>query len=233
MVNILPIPSNLLIFHGIFKLICAGLGLIFTYLLFLKYLEKKSRIAFGFVFVFINLILGNVFSSFDNLLGWDHLLGPETWLGYGLGQIFSSLATVGYFGEYIEVFKVKEQWTSSLKQKFLLFTIVELVTAVFMLTYYVIGFPSDLYIPTGINLVFTLIVYFAWLEGTTRLLKSIEDPIYKRRFQYFRKVAISFIIVMFFLALSALCDQPSFVTWVGLLSMILGMYFGYKAILSS
>jgi len=137
MVNILPIPTNLLVFHGIMKLICAGLSIILTILLFRKYLRKKSRIASGFIFVFINLILGNIFSSFDNLLGWDNLLGPETWLGYGLGQIFSSLATVGYFWLWVEVFKVKDRWTPSLKQNFVLFTSIEMLTAIFMLTYYV------------------------------------------------------------------------------------------------
>jgi hypothetical protein len=233
MVNILPIPPNLLIWHGISKLICAVLGTILLGFLLKRYFEKKSRIAKGFVFVFICLIMGNIFTSFDNLLGWDNLLGPGTWLGYGLAQVWSTLASVGYFWIYIEVFQVKDQWTTPMKRNFLLFLIVEITTAILMMTYYLIGFPADMYLPTGINLGLTVIVYFAWIAACTKLLKTIDEPRYRTRFQYLRMVAVLFLIVIILLALASISETPSFTSWIGMGFMILGMYCGYKGILAS
>lgn len=233
MVNILPIPTEFLIYHGISKLICAGLGTILLGFLLKRYFEKKSRIASGFVFVFICLIMGNIFSAFDNILDWKNLLGPETWLGYGLAQIWSTMASIGYLWIYLEVFHVKDQWSRSLKLKFMLFSIVELITAVLMMTYYLIGVPTNLFIPTGINLGLTVIVYFAWIIGCTKLLKTIEEPQYRIRFQYLRSVAILFLIVIILLALASISEQPSFASWIGMGFMILGMYCGYKGILAS
>jgi len=231
--DILPIPPELLIYHGISKLVCAGLGTILLGFLLKRYFEKKSRIASGFVFVFTSLIVGNIFTSFDNLLGWDNLLGPGTWLGYGIAQIWSTLASVGYFWIYIEVFQVKDQWTFSMKRKFILYTIVALTTAIFMMTYYLVGFPANLYIPTGINLGLTIFVYFAWIAGCNKLLKTIEEPQYRIRFQYLRLVAIIFLVVIILLALASISENPSFTSWIGMAFMILGMYCGYKGILAS
>src|SRR6056297_2467244 len=102
MVDILPIPSELYFLHGILKLLVAVMGLFLLVLTIRKHLQKHSRISFMLIVVYSSMILGMMFASFDDILGWDNLLGPGTWVGFGLGQIFNSISNICYLALYIE-----------------------------------------------------------------------------------------------------------------------------------
>ena len=121
MVSIWPIPEDLLFFHGFFKIIATGFGIVFLVLLGKKYRENKTKTTLGLIVTFSFQVGSTLFSSFDNLLGWDDLLGPNTWLGFGISQILLGLVGVCYFWLYLETFQVEDHWTPRQKGYFMVY----------------------------------------------------------------------------------------------------------------
>lgn len=231
--DIFPIPPELIFFHGIFKLICAGIGCILLIMLFQRYLKKKSKIALAFIFVFLSMILSFVFSSFDNLLNWDNLLGPETWIGFGISQILIGVANVVYYWLFIEIFKVKEKWTRNQKLKFLGFVTVYMMASVFIMTYYAFGFPPDLYVPSLTVLVMSLFIYFFWISECGRILTRLDNTDYIYKFRYLRLTADAFLAVMAFSVIASLSSSPSYASWIAMLLTLIGVFFGYRSIIKA
>jgi hypothetical protein len=229
--QILPVPESLLLFHGIFKMICAGLASILFWQLFKKYKKRPTRIATGFLYVFIFLILGNVFSAFDNLFGWDNLLGPQTWLGYGIGQIFSALGNGMYLWLYIEIFRVKDRWTGKQRIGFSIFMIAEVFLAIIFMTHYLLGVPPDIFLYSALFMGLTAIIYISWILGSLKLYKTVEDKRFRQKFLDLLIMAILFFFVIVFLVIAGLSEVPSFASWFGLVLMLIGMRFAYLGII--
>jgi hypothetical protein len=233
MVDILPVPDNLLIMHGGIKLFCAALGTVLFIMLLNKFRKKGTRIAAGFLAVFIFLIIGFIFSSLDNVAGWDNILGPETWLGFGIGTVLNAMANTGYFWLYIEIFRVKEKWSPLQKLGYLIFAIIEITLSILIMTHYLIGFPPDVFIVSIFYMGLTTLIYLFWIPGCIRLLKKIEDRKYRMKFYYILAMAITFFITVILMAVAGMSESPSFLTWIGSVFTIIGMYFAYHGIIQS
>jgi hypothetical protein len=231
MVDIFPVPDDLLLWHGLIKLFCAGLCAVLFVLLLIKYQKKHTRIALGFLYIFIFLILSAIFSAFDTVIGWKDLMGKNTWLGFGIGQIFNALANIVYFWLYIEIFRVKEAWKPKQKLGFMIFAVISITCSTLMMTYYLIQVPADIFIITIIYMGLTTIIYLVWIMACLNLLKTIDDPKYKEKFQYLLQMAIIFFILILILAVAGISENPSFLTWIGMVLLVCGIYFAYKGII--
>jgi hypothetical protein len=231
MVDILPIPENYIFVFGLFKLLASTIALVLFILLINKALKRPSRIINGFIFTFLFLILANISSSFDNLFGWRDLLGPDTWLGYGLSQIFTALANIGYFWLYIDIFQADSNWKKNHKIIFFLFSFFEVLCSVLMMTHYLIGFPSNIMAISILFISITAIVYIMWIKGSSRLLKRVQDKHFVRKFKCLLIMSVLFFIVIIFVGISGMSESPSFATVIGMIIMLIAMAFAYIGII--
>ncbi len=231
MASILPIPENLWGLHGFFQITIAIVGFFLTFLIYRKHQKKRNRVSMGLFFVFLCLSLAMLFASFDNLLGWENLGGEETWVGFGLAQIFNGLANTGFFWTYIEIFQAKERWDKKWKFYFGLFALIEIFVSILIMSYYTFKWPSFVLITSGIHVLLSSVCYIAWFVSSTLLLKRIQEPKYQKRFKSLRRTSISFMIAIVFLAISAMSETRSFTSWMGMVMIIIGIVFAYNSLI--
>ena len=174
--DILPIPEDLIFLHGLLKLGVATVGFVLLLMTLKKHIQKRSRISELLLLTFACMAFGMMFASFDDLLGWDDLLGSETWLGFGLAQILNSLANISYFALYIEIFLVKENWEQPHKEYFLGFAMVDLAAAILIMGYYTFGWQVyAVIIPSIVHMVMATVLFTLWIITSTRMIQKIDD----------------------------------------------------------
>lgn len=231
MAALLPIPAELLFLHGILKVVAAGIGAVLLGLVIRRYRQSKSKIGAGLIVTFTGEVLSTLFSSFDNLLGWDDLLGPGTWLGFGLSQLFLALVGASYFWIYLETFRVEELWTGRQKATFAAYTAALFTVSTFIMTYYTHGWPPDVVVPSLAQGALLMACFLSWIVGSTRLLKRLDDPRYVQRFKDLRLCSALLVVAMFSAMFSSMSDVESFFGWAAILIIIVALYFAYRGLL--
>ncbi|UYP47743.1 hypothetical protein NEF87_004028 [Candidatus Lokiarchaeum ossiferum] len=233
MADILPVPETLIFFHGLLKLIIGVVALIYAFLLIPKYKQKKSKITIFLLFTYIFTSLGMIFSGFDNFLGWDDLLGENTWLGFGFSQIFVGCANTAFIALYLEIFRVKENWNTSHYILWASYAILMLGSSTLIMTYYSFHWPRVILLQNVIFLLLSILCFGLWTISSTRILHRMDDAKYKTKFRSFQLMGISFILLFILFTLANLSDSPSFFTWFASFFMMLGFYFSYRGFLHS
>lgn len=233
MVDILPVPNSLIFFHGLIKLIIGLVAFVYVLLLIPKYKQKKSKITIFLLLTYLFTTLGMIFSSFDNFLGWDNALGENTWLGFGLSQIFIGSANIAFIALYLEIFMVKEQWNTLHYKLWGGYAIIMLSSATLIMTYYSFNWPNFILPQNIVFLIFSILCFGLWAISSTKILHRMENITYKKKFRSFQLTGIFFIILLLLLSLANLSDSPSFLTWFASFFMILTFYFSYRGFLHS
>lgn len=234
MVDILPISDNLILIHGILKLVVAATGLILLFLTIRIHLKKHSQISTNLIIVFLAMILGLTFSSFDDLFGWDNLLGPETWVGFGISTIFNSLANISYLALYIVIFMAQGKWKTKQVLFLVGFSTIDITAAVLSMGYYAFGWdfiPSI--IPSATHMVFAFVLYAFWFIQCTRIIKTLNEEEYLRRFRSFQISSILILFSVISFAITGFSESRSYITWVGLGFLSLGLLFSYLGFLQT
>ena len=211
----------------------ALLSALFAILTIRKHIKKRSTISLLLILVFFSMTLGLVFSSFDDLLGWKDLLGEETWLGFGLGQIFNMFVNICYFALCIEIFIAKDKWSTKQILYFTAIFLIDLLASLFMMLYYLVDWPQNIIFFSIIHMVITAFCFILWVVKCTQVMSSVEDDQYRSKFQFFRISAIIYIFVVGFFAVGSVSDSSSFLTWIGMGLLAFTLIFSYKGFLAS
>ncbi|MBN2157020.1 MAG: hypothetical protein JW776_13335 [Candidatus Lokiarchaeota archaeon] len=234
MADIFPIPDSLVYLHGILKLAVAVTGIILLVLTIRKHIKKSSQVSSILIIVFLAMILGLTFASFDDLFGWENLLGSQTWVGFGLSTIFNSLANSSYLALYIAIFMAQDKWKSKHIIFLVSFGLVDLTAAVLSMGYYAFGwifYPSI--IPSAIHMIFAAVLYTFWLVQCTRIIKTLTEEDYIRRFRSFQISSILILLSVIAFAITGFSETRSYITWVGLGFLSLGLLFSYLGFLKT
>jgi hypothetical protein len=210
------------------KIILLGMMIFIDIKLYLKFTQRKSVLALMLLGMITSYALATLFSSFDVLLGWQNMLGENTFLGMGLAFLMSGIAITFYAWMLIEVFYGKANWNTKMKviYGFLAFGLIGFTTISLILR---IQKNGAAFYFTAVFFLVTLYVIGMLVKNAFMMAGRVHEEIYKKRFYNMAWSAFSLFFMMVFFIIDSLYVEFTIYSLIGWTCVAISLYFTYKS----